>query len=304
MAALIIGLIAFVIWIVASNSRANRYSTQEIDDDIKKEAFIISINLLRMRGISGGYNGDLKILSVRELEELLEKSKDEQQRKEQNKRLSKEYFRYLEENRRSEMYRKAGINIPTSNLPHTPKQDSIHPKKQDWIKFREYLQQKGVVCFYHFTDRSNIASIKSQGGLYSWKYCEDNSISIPKAGGDTLSRDLDTRYGLGNYVRLSFCCDHPMAYRLKQSGYDLVLLKIKVDVAWLEGTLFADMNATDCSHSHGATLSDLERIDINATQERYVSSTSANFKKHQAEILVKRFVPIEYIENIDNPTSL
>lgn len=304
MVALIIGFIAFVIWIVASNSRTNGSSNQEIDDDIKKEGLIICINLLRMQGISGGYKGDLKTLSIMELEELLEKSKDEQQRKEQNKRLSEEHFRYLEESRRSEMYRKAGINIPTSNLPHTPKQDSVHLKKRDWLKFKEYLQQKGVVCFYHFTDRSNIASIKSQGGLYSWKYCEDNSISIPKAGGDTLSRDLDTRYGLENYVRLSFCCDHPMAYRLKQSGYDLVLLKIKVDVAWLEGTLFSDMNATDCSHSHGATLSDLERIDISATQECYVSSTSPNFKKHQAEILVKRFVSIEYIENIDNPIEL
>lgn len=294
--------IAFIIWVVVKNSGTHETSNQRCNDEAKKNALIISLNLFRIRGISGGYTGNLESLSIKELEELIKKSKDEQRRKELKQKLSDEYFSDLARRRRSEILRDLG-NIPTLALPQKSKLVS-NAQKKDWLKFKEYLQRKSVVYFYHFTDRSNLTSIKSRGGLYSWKYCTDNSINIPKAGGGSLSRSLDTRYNLEDYVRLSFCYDHPMVYRLQQNGYDLVLLRIKVDVAWLEGTLFSDMNATDSSHSHGAALADLEKVDINATQERYVSSTSANFKKHQAEVLVKRFVPIEYIENIDNPISL
>lgn len=95
-----------------------------------------------------------------------------------------------------------------------------------------------------------------------------------------------------------------MAYRLKQDGYNLVLLRIKIDVALLSETLFSDINAADGAHHHGRTMDDLRRVDLSATQQHYVSSSSPIFKKHQAEILVKTFIPLEYIENIDNPMSM
>lgn len=179
-----------------------------------------------------------------------------------------------------------------------------HTYKDKASEFRTYLSNNGIQYLYHFTDRSNIDSIQSHGGLFSWKYCVDHNITIHNPGGDEHSRYLDTRHGLDDYVRLSFCDDHPMAYRLKQQGASLVLLKIKVDVAWLQGTLFSDINATDNNHHIGASLADLHRIDLNATQQHFVSSTDANFKNHQAEVLVKTYIPLEYIVNIDNPISL
>ena len=57
---------------------------------------------------------------------------------------------------------------------------------------------------YHFTDRANIPSIKKHGGPYSWYTCEQKSIEIKMPGGNQLSRDLDLRYNLHDYVRLSF----------------------------------------------------------------------------------------------------
>lgn len=173
--------------------------------------------------------------------------------------------------------------------------DISHINKDNWEGFREYLRWNGVACLYHFTDRANIKSIKEHGGLYSWKYCEDHNISIPRAGGSDFSRRLDERHNLEDYVRLSFCEDHPMAYRLRKEGYNLVLLKIHVRVAWLKDTLFSDINATDNAHTHGGTLDDLKRIDIEATKQRFVSQESPSFKKHQAEVLVKTFIPLEYI---------
>ena len=87
--------------------------------------------------------------------------------------------------------------------------------------------------------------------------------------------------------------------RLEDNGYNLVLLKIKIDVACLAGTQFSDMNATDSMHHHGPSLEDLKRIDLSATKQAFVSRDSGIFKQHQAEVMVKTFVPTEYIIGYD-----
>ena len=162
------------------------------------------------------------------------------------------------------------------------------------------MQQNGIKTLYHFTDRSNIKSIKEHGGLYSWHYCDRNNINIPFSGGDTLSRDLDRRYNLQDFVRLSFCNDHPMMWRLQQNGRNLLLLQVKIDVAYFEKTCFSDINATDSEHTHGSNLQDLKRIDFRAVKRNFVSRVDADFKTHQAEVLVKTWIPKEYITNINN----
>lgn len=176
--------------------------------------------------------------------------------------------------------------------------------KEDADQIMQYLEDHSVRCFYHFTDRKNLESIRENGGLYSWSYCEKNGISIPVPGGSSSSRSLDRRHHLEDYVRLSFCEDHPMAFRLQEEGADLVLLKIKTDVATLKDTLFSDINATDNNHHHGGKLDDLKRVDIQATKQTYVSKESPIFKKHQAEVLVKTHIPLDSIINLDNPLPL
>ncbi len=159
----------------------------------------------------------------------------------------------------------------------------------------QVLQANGINNLYHFTDKRNWDSIQQYGGLFSWGYMQGNGIAIPYAGGDDLSRSLDIRKNLSDYVRLSFCKDHPMMYRLKQQGYDLVLLKIDIIAATLDGTLFSDINATDNDAHIGGTIDDLKRIDFAATQESYVKKDSPSFKLHQAEVLIKTKLPIDYI---------
>jgi hypothetical protein len=108
------------------------------------------------------------------------------------------------------------------------------------------------------------------------------------------------RYNLQDFVRLSFCNDHPMMWRLQQNGRNLVLLQVKIDVSYFEKTCFSDINATDSDHTHGSSLQDLKRIDFRAAKRNYVSKEDADFKTHQAEVLVKTWIPIEYITNINN----
>lgn len=227
----------------------------------------------------------------REKEEAERKAREEEERqrraaKEAEERRKREEARRKEQEERDRIYQ------------------VTHTLKTNHIAIRNHLSANNVRYLYHFTDRRNIESIKRQGGLYSWNYCNTHNISIPYAGGNSTSRSLDCRYNLQDYVRLSFCDDHPMTFRLSQEGYDLVLLKIKVDVAELEATLFSDMNATDNNCRYGGTLADLQRVDLNATRQHYLSSTDPQFKKHQAEVLVKTFIPIDKIVNIDSPQSI
>ncbi|MBQ5974768.1 MAG: DUF4433 domain-containing protein [Bacteroidales bacterium] len=176
--------------------------------------------------------------------------------------------------------------------------------KQDKDIIIKVLQSNGIQCFYHFTAKNNLSSIKALGGLYSWYSMQENKRNIPCSGGDDWSHQLDMRHGLQDYVRLSFCDDHPMAFRLKQSGTPLVLLKIDIEVATWKDTLFSDINAADNNHRHGGSLADLNHVNFNAVKRNYVSREDADFKPHQAEVMVKTFIPTKYILNLETPIAL
>lgn len=173
-------------------------------------------------------------------------------------------------------------------------------KRNNWRDFQRVLQENGITAFYHFTDSQNLKSIKENNGLYSWHYADSNGIVINFPGGDTLSRDLDRRYGSQDFVRVSFCTDHPMQYRLEQRGRNLALLEVDIEVAYYENTIFCNINATDSSHKKGNHLEDLERIRFSATKRNFVSREDPDFKHHQAEVLVKTWIPLEHITNINN----
>lgn len=203
----------------------------------------------------------------------------------------------------AEILSRPAVSVVGDTIPNENKPKSVTKVKPEHQEILRTLKENGVVHLYHFTDRRNLESIRRNGGLFSWQTCMNKGIQIPFAGGDGSSRLLDTRYGLQDYVRLSLCDDHPMMWRLKQNGYDLVLLKIKIDAALLRDTLYSDMNATDGQHSHGGTLRDLKKIRFSATKRRYVRRDDADFKYHQAEVMVKTFIPAEYIVNLDYPQA-
>lgn len=214
-------------------------------------------------------------------EELKYKERREREEKENRRRREKEM----------ELER---LTAPTKRL------------KNDKKEIEDLFSQNNIVHLYHFTDESNLKSIKEHGGLLSWYYCAQHNIDIPIAGGDESSRSLDKRYGLEDYVRLSFCVDHPMAYHVKKRAMaSLVLLEIKIDVAYFADTQFSDMNATDNAHSIGSDANFIKnKIDFSATKRRFLRAADLDFKSHQAEVLVKTFIPIEYITNIDNPQKI
>lgn len=185
----------------------------------------------------------------KEEEEKKRKEAEEKERKEKEKREQEDRAR-----REAEAQRLADEARKKEQAEQAEKQRLMalsSELKENWQSFKQVLDDNHVRYLYHFTDVRNIPSIKKHGGLLSWYYCHTHGITIPCQGGDYDSRELDKKYGLEDYVRLSFCDDHPMAYRLKQSGSNIVILRIKADVALLKDTQFSDMNAADKRHTHG-----------------------------------------------------
>lgn len=177
--------------------------------------------------------------------------------------------------------------------------------KTDASEIINLLKNNSVKYLYHFTDESNIPLIKSRNGLYSWSYLLSHNWKIPCPGGNDRSRGFDRDKGLEDYVRLSFCTSHPMAHRIfQESGRKakLVLLKIKLDVAVFESTLFSNINATDKNAIIGDDYDFInENIDFEATSLDWCWGSDPRHKKRQAEIMVKTYIPLKYIVNIDNP---
>lgn len=259
-----------------------------------------------------------ELSSLRETLRLREIEKQEAERRareeQERKRLEEEQERMrkfqAEQKAIEEQRAKEAKKFEASLLSKEKKEQKEREKlsaldnalKDEANEIKQLLARNDIKYLYHFTARVNLQSIKNHGGLYSWKYCKKNNITIPEPGGDETSWALDELHGLADYVRLSFCDDHPMAYRLRDK--DLVLLIIKIDVAWLKGTLYSDINAAALNHQHGSKLKDLQLVDFNAVKRHYVSRDDEDFGAHQAEVLVKTHIPAKYILNLDDPIEL
>lgn len=174
-------------------------------------------------------------------------------------------------------------------------------KRSNWLSFDRTLKQYGVERLYHFTDRANLPSIIKNRGLLSWGDCKEKGIEIAVPGGDSSSRMYDKMDNLHHYVRLSFTNQHPMMFVAKRKGRikTPVVLEIEKSIIFDDTTLFSNMNAVKREASIGGSLSDFRKIHFDAvTCRTHFDLSSEEQKYFQAEILVKNFLPLEYISNI------
>lgn len=204
--------------------------------------------------------------------------------------------------------------------------EKYKPKKDEIMKI---LQDNGIMYLYHFTARENIPSIKALGGLYSWaglcskvqelgesnrraisnhqlEYCIEGKWYRLSLSSDEKSRCYDEQSGLEDYVRLSFTPNHPMMFTARNEGrvIDPVVLKIKVDVAALKETLYSNKNATIQREpvNVGESIDDLKQVHFGTVrQKNHFDLDDYERSFYQAEVMVKSFIPVEYIINLDNP---
>lgn len=175
-------------------------------------------------------------------------------------------------------------------------------KKINWEDFEKVCKENAITQLYHFTDRANLKSIIECGGLYSWHYLQRNNIDIPFPGGDTLSRDLDRRHNSEDFVRVSFTTNHPMMYVAKKQNRikDPVILKIAPEICFFQETMFSDMNATKSGHKSGPKIEDFRRIKFSIVKQLdHFDLSEEETKYYQAEVMVKTWIPAEFILNIN-----
>ena len=178
-------------------------------------------------------------------------------------------------------------------------------KKSNWQEFKAVLDEHNITKLYHFTDRDNLESIIKNGGLYSWMDCERKGIKIAKPGGGSLSRQLDSSRNLEDYVRVSFTTQHPMMYVAMKDGRisNPVILEIDPEIIYWKDTLYSNMNATihRVKPNIGKTISDFKQIHFQSVKVRkHFDLPEEEQPYFQAEVLVKNFIPLEYIKNIGN----
>ena len=175
--------------------------------------------------------------------------------------------------------------------------------KDDAQKILQIFEDNGIRQFYHFTDSRNKNSIIQNGGLFSWWYSEQNNIPVSSHGGDFQSRNLDRRYGLENYVRMTYNSNNPMSYIATKEGriQSLEWLTIDTKVATLRNTIFSDMNATKTGFKKGKDANFLKKhvkFDVVKWRNQWNPTTNEKSHYYQAEVMVKEHVPLEYILNL------
>lgn len=146
-------------------------------------------------------------------------------------------------------------------------------RRSNWEDFKNILEQNHITKLYHFTDRDNLENIIKNGGLYSWKDCEERGINIPKPGGGgpgSPSWSLDKRDNLEHYVRVSFTMNHPMMYVAMNEDRisNPVILEIDPEVIYDEDTKYADRNAVRNGAHVGGSLEDFKKIHFQTIKAR------------------------------------
>ena len=178
-------------------------------------------------------------------------------------------------------------------------------KKSNWQEFKVVMDEHRITKLYHFTDRDNLESIIKNGGLYSWMDCDRKGIKINKPGGSLESRQLDSSRKLEDYVRVSFTTQHPMMYVAMKDGRisNPVILEIDPEIIYWKDTCYSNMNATihRIKPNIGESLSDFKQIHFQSVKvHKHFDLPEEEQPYFQAEVLVKNFIPLEYIKNIGN----
>lgn len=162
----------------------------------------------------------------------------------------------------------------------------------DWKEISRLLRERGVRRFYHFTDRSNLAGIDEEGGLYAWHILDERAMDVPCPGGDPLSHRVDARLGLDRYIHLSLSPDPPSLQRAVRSGriVNPVILEVSLDVAFEEGTRFCIGNPQISPDGLVGPISSVSGMAF--------ASSIGEADLSEAEILVEGFIDANRIWNL------
>lgn len=153
---------------------------------------------------------------------------------------------------------------------------------------------------YHFSERSNLHSIK-ENGILSKKTMEERDINAVKPGGNQWSWDADKRKGLDGYVNLCFTTAHPMREVAKNDGRlsDAPYIAIKPEILLLPNIKIAFDVANKRDIEIFNLGDELDQIDQEVLYDRTNWKDAQIQRRLKAvekyEILIPNEVPREYL---------
>jgi hypothetical protein len=165
----------------------------------------------------------------------------------------------------------------------------------DLKEINNYLKVKNINYLWHFTDLSNLDSIKKYG-LQSLHNINKYNIKVSRFGAEELSHSLDYSRGLDKFVHLSFIKDHPMYYVAKSRGSIInpIWLKINISVLFQKENLLCN-GVANATNSILFGIDEINRIDFdNMNNSDFEIAKNAR----KAEILIYNQVPANLIEGV------
>ena len=159
---------------------------------------------------------------------------------------------------------------------------------------------------WHFTDKSNVQTIKEQGGLCSLRVIREFNINVSRPGGNDWSHDADLSKGMDDFVHLAFIKDHPMLFCAMRDGRILEPVWFKIDRSViLEPTTRFTAAVSNKSGVDKLNQDEAEeQIDFEALFT-YMNWDDPNTKARcqvarKAEILVQDFISWDKIIGMEN----
>lgn len=159
---------------------------------------------------------------------------------------------------------------------------------------------------YHFTDKSNISSMKFFGSVLSKEQQIKKRVCANKPGGDSNSQLSDKLCGISDYVSLCLTSNHPMAYRCRKDGRhpDQVYICFDPDILLTQGT----MACLGLANTNGANIMPLERaipfMDLEALSGNMQWSVETQTRVaavEKYEILVPTAVSLKFAKKLIVP---
>jgi hypothetical protein len=190
---------------------------------------------------------------------------------------------------------------PYPNLQNSSKLEATI-FKSDFQESLQLLKTNDITKLYHFTDRININSILKNGGLLSYRNIRNKNITVSRFSSNEISREMDVKAGLDNFVRLSFTSSHPMMHIALQAGriFNPVIIEIDPTIALMPGALFSNVNALKKDANIGPSHNDLSKIKFKVVKQRNHFELPESEKPFfQAEVLVEGKIGCEMFLNLE-----
>jgi hypothetical protein len=155
-------------------------------------------------------------------------------------------------------------------------------------------------CFYHFTDRKNLDSIRERGLLCTAELKRQKLFPQVTPGGDQNSLHSDEANGTDKYVCLCFTNNHPMCYVASSNrGLDAVYLRIRPEILKVNGVMITNAPSNQTGVQKVLAAAALSNLDLDVIYTRLDWTDPAVNGRLQIaekyEILVPQRVTIDYI---------